>query len=187
MKGMDGCTLITYTCAKAINESLGAAKVSIDTMKLFAALYDTRLGIGSNNKTANFTLTNEKVRKDEMYQRMLFNMLKHRWRNQDETFYDPGDTLFESDIDGSFLISLATPFYYKVNNKYYARIYKEYDSINKKYVFDEYECDEKGSLLTDEPTPIKLTISDNFELYMALGGWNSCELIDDKLQYSNWS
>lgn len=187
MKGMDGCTLITYTCAKAINESLGAAKVSIDTMKLFAALYDTQLGIGSNNKTANFTLTNEKVRKDEMYQRILFNMLKHRWRNQDETFYDPGNTLFISDIDGTKLISLEKPFYYKVNNKYYARIYKEYDSINKKYVFDEYECDEEGFSLTNEPTPIRLTISDNFELYMALGGWNSCELIDNKLQYSNWS
>lgn len=185
MKGMDGATYITNTCAKAINESLGAAKVSTETLKLFAALYDTELGIGSNNKTANFTLTNEKVRKDEMYQRMLFNMLKHRWRKQDENFYDPGDTLFKSDIDGTYLISLETPFYYKVNNKYYARIYTRYK--NKKYLFDEYECDENGSLLTNKPTPIILTISDNFELYMALGGWNSCELINDKLQYSNWS
>lgn len=187
MKGMDGATFITYTAAKAINESLGAAKVSIDTMKLFAALYDTRLGIGSNNKTANFTLTNEKIRKDETYQRMIFNMLKHIWKDQNDEIYDPKDTLFTSNINNTKLLSQEVPFYYKVNDKYYARIYKEYDSINKKYVFDEYECDEEGSLLTNEPTPIRLTISDNFELYMALGGWNSCELIDNKLQYSNGS
>lgn len=184
IKILDGCTFISSTCARAINKSLCASKVGLETMKLYSAQYKDEYGIGSNNKTANFTLTNEKIRQDEFYQRMAFNMMKHTWRKQDNTIFTPED-LFKSSLNGDVLLSDQIPFYYKLNDKYYGRAYVGKDS-NGQYKFKDFEVDKHGNTLNEGPE-FSLTITDNFELYLALGGWNSCSLQNGELKYSDWS
>lgn len=186
IKILDGCTFISGSCARAINESLGAARVGMETMKLYSAQYKDIYGIGSNNKTANFTLTNEKIREDEFYQRMAFNMMKHTWRKKDNTLFTPDD-LFKSSLNGASLLSKQVPFFYKVNDRYYMRSYLE-NNHNGSYKFQDVEVDINGNVLGSEATePFDIPISDNFDLYLALGGWNSCSLLNGELVYSDWS
>ena len=197
IKTLDGATFQTYTCAKALNESLCASKVSLETMKLYNTIYIDDFGIGSNNKTANFTITNEKMRKDEFYQRMFFNMTKLPWRTSTGAIFQPKD-IFTNDITGNTLLTDKLPFYYKVDGQWYARYYEGfakdangntiYDEGNPVYQFRDYLCDEAANINDDdEGSSVQLTFTDNYEIFLALGAWNSGELKNGKLIYSNWS
>ena len=91
IKPFDGCTFENPWFGEMENASLGGAKVGVNK-KTFTHYYDARTGTGGIIKTANFPLTNDRIRGSKFYQRMIRNMTDRTWKNQNGTdFIIPQD------------------------------------------------------------------------------------------------
>jgi hypothetical protein len=66
IKPFDGCTFECPWFGEMENASLGGAKVGVNK-KTFTHYYDARTGTGGIIKTANFPLTNDRIRGSKFY------------------------------------------------------------------------------------------------------------------------
>lgn len=213
IKPFDGCTFECPWFGEMENASLGGAKVGVNK-KTFTHYYDARTGTGGIIKTANFPLTNDRIRGSKFYQRMIRNMTDRTWKNQngtdfiipqdgykdfDETrskgvFYVSSNSLV--DYNGN-LIEFTNPndingqLYFRQNGKYYHIASIEYLGNNqfRRYI---QQVDIYGRALDENDNPTEIipeevqTINSNYKLWNLFGGAYSMEIAEgnDKLQYT---
>lgn len=202
IKAFDGATFENPFFGILENYSLRGAKVGINK-KTFTHYYDERTGTGGIIKTANFSLTNEGIRRSKFYQRMIRNMSDRIWRKQDETpFIIPQDsykdwdetrtqavTYVQSnnlvDYNGN-VISFTNPtdiqgnLYFKsVDNEGNVHYYKinsiEYLGKNQ---FDRHlqEVDEQGRIISDNEIVENVLVNSNYKLWNLFGGAYAMEM-----------
>ena len=205
---LDGCTFECPFFGEQENASLGGAKVGVNK-KTFTHFYDARTGTGGIIKTANFPLTNDRIRGSKFYQRMMRNMTDRVWKNQNGTdfiikngYYDYDETgqnraFYEQkgnllDYNG-YPISFTNPndingeLYFKDNGKYFKIASIEYLGNN---TFQRYiqEVDGtglvQGEVIADPQGP--QVVNTNYKLWNLFGGAYSMELTEgsSKLEFT---
>lgn len=205
---LDGCTFECPFFGEQENASLGGAKVGVNK-KTFTHFYDARTGTGGIIKTANFPLTNDRIRGSKFYQRMMRNMTDRVWKNQNGTdfiikngYYDYDETrqnraFYEQ--KGSLLdynghpISFTNPndingeLYFKDNGEYFKIASIEYLGNN---TFQRYiqKVDGtglvQGEVIADPQGP--QVVNTNYKLWNLFGGAYSMELTEgsSKLEFT---
>lgn len=193
IKPFDGCTFENPFFGEMENASLGGAKVGVNK-KTFTHFYDSRTGTGGIIKTANFPLTNDRIRGSKFYQRMMQNMTDRVWKNQNGTdFIIPSqDSNVLVDYNGN-PIEFTNPndlrgeLYFKRGNQYFKIISIEYLGNNR---FRRYiqEVDEQGlaqdtdgnstDIIIDDAEFLQEPINTNYKMWKLLGGENAMELPD---------
>ena len=199
IKPFDGCTFECPWFGEMENASLGGAKVGVNK-KTFTHYYDARTGTGGIIKTANFCITNDRVRGSKFYQRMIRNMTDRTWKNQDgSNFIIPKDETFNVLTDyNKNLIEFTNPndinngqLYFKQNGKYYNIVSIEYLGNNQ---FRRYlqQVDVQGRAFDENNNPTKVIseniqiVDSNYKLWNLFGGAYSMEIAEgtDRLQYT---
>ena len=193
IKPFDGCTFENPWFGEMENASLGGAKVGVNK-KTFTHYYDARTGTGGIIKTANFPLTNDRIRGSKFYQRMIRNMTDRIWKNQNGTdFVIPKNSNYPNvltDYNGN-PIEFTNPndingqLYFKQNGKYYQIASIEYLGNNqfRRYI---QQVDIYGGAI-GEITPEKVQlVNSNYKLWNLFGGAYSMEIAEgnDTLQYT---
>lgn len=200
IKPFDGCTFENPWFGEMENASLGGAKVGVNK-KTFTHYYDARTGTGGIIKTANFSITNDRVRGSKFYQRMIRNMTDRTWKNQDGTDFiipqnvsanpnnlidyngNPIEFTNPNDMDGQL--------YFKQNGKYYRIVSIEYLGNNQfRRYLQQVDAqgrtnDEKGNPTEVIPENIQI-VNSNYKLWNLFGGAYSMEISEgtNKLQYT---
>ena len=200
IKPFDGCTFESPWFGEMENASLGGAKVGVNK-KTFTHYYDARTGTGGIIKTANFSITNDRVRGSKFYQRMIRNMTDRTWKNQNGTDFiipqnvnanlnnlidyngNPIEFTNPNDMDGQL--------YFKQNGKYYRIVSIEYLGNNQfRRYLQQVDAqgranDEKGNPTEVIPENIQI-INSNYKLWNLFGGAYSMEISEgtNKLQYT---
>ena len=213
IKPFDGCTFECPWFGEMENASLGGAKVGVNK-KTFTHYYDARTGTGGIIKTANFPLTNDRIRGSKFYQRMIRNMTDRTWKNQngtdfiipqdgyedfDETrnkrvFYVSSNSLVDyngNPIEFTNSNDINGQLYFKQNGKYYHIASIEYLGNNqfRRYI---QQVDIYGRALDENDNPTEIIpeevqiINSNYKLWNLFGGAYSMEIAEgtDKLQYT---
>ena len=183
IKPFDGCTFENPFFGEMENASLGGARVGVNK-KTFTHYYDSRTGTGGIIKTANFSLTNDRIRGSKFYQRMMQNMTDRPWKNQNGTdFIIPpgeGNTLVNYNGEQIELINpndLRGELYFRENGKFFKIASIEYLGNNTflRYI---QEVDRQGLVLSDvvaDPAGPQL-VNSNYKLWKLLGGENAMEI-----------
>lgn len=177
IKPFDGCTFEDPFFGEMENASLGGAKVGVNK-KTFTHYYDARTGTGGIIKTANFSLTNDRIRGSKFYQRMMQNMTDRTWKNQNGTdFIIPQDGYEDWDetrtqtafyVQSNNLVNyngeqieLTNPndlrgeLYYKENGKYFRIVSIEYlgNNMFKRYI---QEVNKQGVAQDEKDNPTEI-------------------------------
>ena len=213
IKPFDGCTFENPWFGEMENASLGGAKVGVNK-KTFTHYYDARTGTGGIIKTANFCITNDRIRGSKFYQRMIRNMTDRVWKNQNGTDFiipqDGYEDYNEQRNEGVFYVSsnnlmdyngnpieftnpndINGQLYFKQNGKYYHIVSIEYLGNNQ---FRRYlqEVDIQGRAQDKDGNPTKMfpedtqTINSNYKLWNLFGGAYAMEIAEgtSTLQYT---
>ena len=213
IKPFDGCTFESPWFGEMENASLGGAKVGVNK-KTFTHYYDARTGTGGIIKTANFCITNDRIRGSKFYQRMIRNMTDRVWKNQNGTdFIIPQDGYKDFDetrTKGVFYVNsnnlvdyngnpieftnpndINGSLYFKQNGKYYNIASIEYLGNNQ---FRRYlqEVDIHGRAQDKNGNPTEMfvedvqTINSNYKLWNLFGGAYAMEIAEgtNSLQYT---
>ena len=213
IKPFDGCTFENPWFGEMENASLGGAKVGVNK-KTFTHYYDARTGTGGIIKTANFPLTNDRIRGSKFYQRMIRNMTDRTWKNQNGTDFiipqDGYEDFDETRTKGVFYVNsnnlvdyngnpieftnpndINGSLYFKQNGKYYNIVSVEYLGNNQ---FRRYlqEVDIQGRAQDKNGNPTEMfaediqTINSNYKLWNLFGGAYAMEIAEgtNSLQYT---
>ena len=213
IKPFDGCTFENPWFGEMENASLGGAKVGVNK-KTFTHYYDARTGTGGIIKTANFCITNDRIRGSKFYQRMIRNMTDRVWKNQNGTdFIIPQDGYMdynEERNEGVFYVSsnnlvdyngnpieftnpndINGQLYFKQGEKYYHIASIEYLGNNQ---FRRYlqEVDIQGRAQDKSGNPTEIfaediqTVNSNYKLWNLFGGAYAMEIAEgtSSLQYT---
>lgn len=190
-KPWDGATFTHPAVIHLENNSLGSDAVG-STKKPFFHFYDYDTATGDTIKTASFGLTNNIVRNSELLQMMEYKMLHNKWiqENPDKNGLDIPLTIDITKDYNNKPMTLSGEIYYKLDGKYY----KLNNVINKgqnKYDIIITEVNAYGEPILNEDESIKTitktdeVINNNWDLFnKILGGYNSMELKDGKLVWS---
>lgn len=213
IKPFDGCTFECPWFGEMENASLGGAKVGVNK-KTFTHYYDARTGTGGIIKTANFCITNDRIRGSKFYQRMIRNMTDRTWKNQNGTdfvipqdgytdwneertasvFYVSSNNLVDyngNPIEFTNPNDINGQLYFKQNGKYYHIVSIEYLGNNQ---FRRYlqEVNIYGQAIDSEGNSTEIiseeaqTINSNYKLWNLFGGAYSMEMAEgnNRLQFT---
>jgi hypothetical protein len=181
----DGATFVNPWVIEWENNSLNSAKAGIDK-KPFVHFYDERTHTGGIIKTAGFGVTNDRVRNYKFYRDMIFNMTHRPWLDE------AGNRL---KVTGKGILEDFNkrqvnygPVYFFRDGKYYMRTIDSFVEGAQSYMVTDIEVDENGNDLGKNPSKHVLpAITSNYGIYQMFGGWNSMEIVDGKLQWSEKS
>lgn len=213
IKPFDGATFENPFFGEMENASLGGAKVGVNK-KTFTHYYDERTGTGGIIKTANFPLTNDRIRGSKFYQRMMRNMTDRIWKNEDGSNFiikqDGHEDYNETRTKAVFYVSsnnlvdynghqieftnsndVSGRLYFKQNGKYYHIASIEYLGNNQ---FRRYlqEVNIYGQALDSKSNPTEIIseeiqlVDTNYKLWNLFGGAYSMEMSEGNttLQYT---
>lgn len=187
IKPFDGATFENPFFGEWENNSLCGARVGINK-KTFTHYYDEKTGTGGIIKTANFSITNDRIRGSKFYQTMIRNMTDRKWRNQDGTDFitdithDYNDNLISfknfSDKDGQLYfrkIINSNVHYYRIN-----AIKNVGPNMYQRYL---QEVDEQGRITGEEfiekdgeGNYISYLVNTNYSLWNLFGGAYAMEI-----------
>lgn len=187
IKPFDGATFENPFFGEWENNSLCGARVGVNK-KTFTHYYDEKTGTGGIIKTANFPITNDRIRGSKFYQTMMRNMTDRKWRNQDGTDFitdithDYNDNLISfknsSDKDGQLYfrkIINSNVHYYRINAiknvgpNMYQRYLQEVDEQGRITGEEFIEKDGKGN-------DISYFVNTNYSLWNLFGGAYAMEM-----------
>lgn len=187
IKPFDGATFENPFFGEWENNSLCGARVGVNK-KTFTHYYDEKTGTGGIIKTANFSITNDRIRGSKFYQTMIRNMTDRKWRNQDGTDFitdithDYNDNLISfknsSDKDGQLYfrkIINSNVHYYRIN-----AIKNVGPNMYQRYL---QEVDEQGRITGEEfiekdgeGNYISYLVNTNYSLWNLFGGAYAMEI-----------
>lgn len=197
LKAWDGATFVHPAMVYLENNSLGTDAVGI-TKKPFFHYYNTSTSTGGIIKTAGFGLTNNTMRNSKLDQLMAKKMMNHIWLEESS------EKLLNIDITKNYngdLMSINGDVYFQKDDKYYKLL-----SINKTEGNNTYQLvfqnvlndgSTQNTIVIDTAKQLNeflhtdvfevhqddspIIIDTNYKLYQILGGWDSRELINNKL------
>lgn len=196
IKPFDGATFVSALQNHWENNSLGAERAGTDK-KQYIHAYNERFACGRNDKTAGFSITNERMRNSEFYRGLHQQLSGEIYRNEDGTplFHD-----ITRDYKGNKINFNTTYKEWNPETKSYD-YYQIYDispankdekgnpKIDNIYNVKAYKLDENNDVVEDKDgnfvekeTPVE--INSNYKLWQALGGYNTVEF-DENLQRFN--
>lgn len=178
----DGATFVNPWVVIWENNSLNGAKAGINK-KQFIHFYDRATGTGGIIKTAGFGLTNDKIRNDQFYRTMMYNMTKHNWKNEDGTQLIMSGKGILQDFEGNDLD--FGDFYYKQGQHYYLGRIQEYSGNNTYKVFKQ-EVNQYGEPIKDGDI-IDVRTDSNYDLWNMFGGMYSMSFLNGRLRGSEHS
>lgn len=189
-KPFDGATYVNPFVNYLENYSLGANKAGIDK-KQFAHGRNAATGTGFILKTAGFSLTNDRIRNNEFYQKMMRNMTNIPWKDH------KGNHWVENVFQGMTGESLLPPVvYYKLGDKYFMIDNTDagnpgikWDEASKTYTITATEVNQYGATIEGGQEIVKkgVVINTNWKLWKVLGGENSMEMTPKGLKFSETS
>lgn len=91
MKPNDGATFVNGVINYLENEALGGNKAGVDK-KQFIHFKNERTGTSGVDKTAGYAVTNDRIRRSPNgWGNMNYQMMHHRWMNEDGSVINPND------------------------------------------------------------------------------------------------
>jgi hypothetical protein len=181
----DGATFVNPWVIEWENNSLNSAKAGIDK-KPFVHFYDERTHTGGIIKTAGFGVTNDRVRNHKFYRDMIFNMTHRPWLDEaGNRLRVTGKGILE---DFNKRQVNYGPVYFFRDGKYYMRTIDSFVEGAQSYMVTDTEVDENGNSKGGKADKHVLpAITSNYGIYQMFGGWDSMEVVDGKLQWSEKS
>lgn len=171
VKPFDGATYVEAITNYLINSTSDKPENTTDKPLLTGFL--PKSGSGLVIKTAGFANSNLNMRRSIWRQTQERKMLSRNFGEQNILLDYNGNKIEYGDI-----FVKSEDKYFKVNLK---------NSLgDNKYLVSFDECFENGEIKT-KGIDTEVTINNCFDLYKLFGAWNSCSLVDNKLQLSEES
>lgn len=175
IKPFDGATFVNPFIVYLENNSLGGSKAGI-TKKQFIHFYDEHTGTGGIIKTAGFGLTNDVIRNSSYYQKMMERMTNREWPELYNVL---------EDFNGN-RINYTQDLYFRKGGKFYQITNIEYVGDGQ-YVRTLQEVSEHQGLIGEEFKENPVKVDSNYKLWQLFGGYRSCNVKNNRLQYSETS